>query len=522
MVLPFKTIKALGLAVLLGLPSLALAGAIGRVPFIANGISAGWSPLTQFTDTIFWVDAHLGISTGGGNVLLSWQDQSPSANTVLPLTSFGPAPTFSLTGLEGKPTWQFPTRASQIACLNNPFLPQVPGFGYTGPQNEGNAFEYVGLPDNLSGDVNNIHTGLQFNIGTQVYGAGSFRGSGNGTGGWSGVFVVPQLPTYMPNGVSPPVTSFTQWYQALYYMSGKIKIILTSSHSPTNGDCLVFYSYCYPSGSFPGFFSKTVLPGVSYFETMWGVAPLGYSAGQAYNYGNTILSSPIFPSWPMNFSEHFISLDDVPNPTATAVTSANGMFTKWMSDVPNFVACVGDSLTQGLGLTFAQSYPAQLQAMLASKDVYNLGISGFKLGDMNIEMAYVGTQMQRPTPLVNMALVWGGTNDIANGASGATAYASLQTLVATLRANGWTKIVVMDCIPRQAIPETQRQTFNALIASGWSSFADGFVQLTAQPAFSSPTSWTDLTYYQSDGTHLTQAGETVVANAADAIVAPLL
>jgi lysophospholipase L1-like esterase len=80
---------------------------------------------------------------------------------------------------------------------------------------------------------------------------------------------------------------------------------------------------------------------------------------------------------------------------------------------PIRVACVGDSITQGIGAEKGKSYPAQLQTILGDKWlVKNFGVSGrtlLKKGDRPywIEKAFQAAQDFQPDAVIIML----GTND---------------------------------------------------------------------------------------------------------------
>jgi len=80
---------------------------------------------------------------------------------------------------------------------------------------------------------------------------------------------------------------------------------------------------------------------------------------------------------------------------------------------PIKVACVGDSITQGVGARSGQSYPAQLQALLgAGYEVGNFGVSGrtlLKKGDFPYwqEKKYQAALAMEPAIVIIML----GTND---------------------------------------------------------------------------------------------------------------
>jgi len=89
------------------------------------------------------------------------------------------------------------------------------------------------------------------------------------------------------------------------------------------------------------------------------------------------------------------------------------------------------------------------------------------------------------------------------------------------KASGF-KVLVFTILPRTGIAganETARVAINALIVANWASYADGVVDVAADARFSD---YNDTTYFQADKTHLTDAGETVVAGLAKTEIDKLL
>src|SRR5690242_3952386 len=68
--------------------------------------------------------------------------------------------------------------------------------------------------------------------------------------------------------------------------------------------------------------------------------------------------------------------------------SVSCLFTAWINAAPVKIACIGDSITEGLGLSSpsTQSYPARLQQLLGTNYmVRNFGVRGrtlLKQGDL--------------------------------------------------------------------------------------------------------------------------------------------
>ncbi len=107
------------------------------------------------------------------------------------------------------------------------------------------------------------------------------------------------------------------------------------------------------------------------------------------------------------------------------------------------------------------------------------------------------------------------TNDLFFGASAATAYANYVTLCGLARARGF-KIVAMTCLPRSNVGtpgsfEADRQTVNTSIRNNYASFADALADVGADTTIGDAGDELNLTYYQSDKVHMTDAGYDIVA-----------
>lgn len=122
-----------------------------------------------------------------------------------------------------------------------------------------------------------------------------------------------------------------------------------------------------------------------------------------------------------------------------------------------------------------------------------------------------------------VVVIWGGTNDIASGATVADTYANIKAYCEARKAIGW-KVIVLSMLPRiegGATTETKRQALNALLRADFPS--------TMATNILSGASWADLlvdvgndatvgqagqnlnTTYYTDGTHMAAAGYRIIA-----------
>lgn len=178
------------------------------------------------------------------------------------------------------------------------------------------------------------------------------------------------------------------------------------------------------------------------------------------------------------------------------------------------VMCDGNSLTAG-------GWPATAGSILGNGTVRvcNQGAVAFQTPTLASGAATFIDPWYSASRTRNIVTFQEGTNHIIAGASGATAYAAIESYCLARRAVGW-KVVVLNVSPSTAITgamETARTACNASIAANWATFADAFVDVTTGN-FANPA---NTTYY-SDGTHYTGVLNAEAAALVAAAVSPLL
>lgn len=195
---------------------------------------------------------------------------------------------------------------------------------------------------------------------------------------------------------------------------------------------------------------------------------------------------------------------------------------------PKILASDGDSQTVGFGVDENSTYPAQLKVLLGRGwFVYNAGVSGQQLTAMQADAATeIDTLLTAWAYTKKICCPWGGTNDITNGASAATAYSRLVAYCQARQLAGW-KVAVFTCLPRTttgSVPdfEAKRQDFNTSIRNNWASFADTLVDIGNDATIGVAGAETNATYYQADQIHPTAAADTIIANLANTALAGLV
>ncbi len=180
------------------------------------------------------------------------------------------------------------------------------------------------------------------------------------------------------------------------------------------------------------------------------------------------------------------------------------------------VVCRGDSIPAGVDATRLESFPFQLWERYPEIEWHNQGVGGLLIGtngltgqmydvDPNfVDLLYDSTKQE------NWLFFFAGVNDLSQGVSGRATYDRLTNYVAARKAAYPWQVVV------STVHATQNHTlsnadFNACLrtnAGNWERLVD--------PGLNSPiearlNDWTDTNYFYSDGLHLINAGQTVLA-----------
>lgn len=197
------------------------------------------------------------------------------------------------------------------------------------------------------------------------------------------------------------------------------------------------------------------------------------------------------------------------------------------------VVCHGDSLTRGenassgLGTATGTAYPAVLARTLGPAwRVTNVGTSGWTINLLTGEAPKKVDPLFAPHLAENVLIIFGGTNDLGGAReSAATAFGKLTAYCrARKAAHPWRILVVTP--PVAAYPrvypadfDAQMVQYDALIRRNWRSFADGIIDVQADPRLGAPGAEYDPAYFNSrDFTHLTDAGYAIVGQDAAAVV----
>ena len=174
------------------------------------------------------------------------------------------------------------------------------------------------------------------------------------------------------------------------------------------------------------------------------------------------------------------------------------------------------------------TYPAVLARTLGPAwRVRSLGTGGWNFGPLTGEAPTKIDPLFDPHLAENVLIIFGGTNDLGGARESAgTAFGRLTAYCrARKAAHPWRILVVTP--PVAAYPrvypadfDAQMVQYAALIRRNWRAFADGIVDVQADPRLGAPGAEYNPAYFNSrDFTHLTDAGYALVGkDAAAAIV----
>lgn len=181
----------------------------------------------------------------------------------------------------------------------------------------------------------------------------------------------------------------------------------------------------------------------------------------------------------------------------------------------------GDSLTAGSDGAHPPDYYITLPAWggeIFTKQT--AGVPSRTLIDMSNAIATDLTPNFAQASGMNIVVLWGGINDIGQGASPQEAYSRLVALARHLRWLGWQVFVCTLTSAKNY--ETQREAFNALVYASWRLFADNLVDLAGNTLIGADGAWANGTYFQTTGDaigiHLTDAGYAIVGGIEQAAI----
>jgi hypothetical protein len=219
-----------------------------------------------------------------------------------------------------------------------------------------------------------------------------------------------------------------------------------------------------------------------------------------------------------------VTLAYAPGNVTDSATSPNSLasfsgFAVTVNRVVN-VACVGDSLTLGSGVT---PWPTQAAAIKGAGYTFtNLGHSSYTVADLAAIYDSEVLPLFDADADDNVLVLWAGTNNYYFGETGAQAAAAVAAYCENAKSDGW-RVVVCTTIPRTDVSiDSARLAGNALIVANHATYSDALAEFTTDAAFDSTADCANTTNYKVDGAHLETAGQAIIAGyVTDAIDAAL-
>lgn len=478
--------------------ALALLGARRRT------VAPAWNPATQFSQLIFWVDAKQAVSgvdyDASTKDLISWADKA-TGNDLVPTSNSKPV--FNPTGLKGSPAFEYLAASAPVDCAlkNAQWSDFSTGFGYAGP-----IFRSYVVKILSTDAFNCILTNIEGVGHSQIDGGPSaieLAAAGPGAASLSD-------PMLLGHFTSGPIAR-SAWCGPIIETDQELFLVIVEGRTTADGAYRSCYLFAPAANTKPGFFAKT-------FATDAVLTPT-----YLYSTQPPIAFGPNDANSTLDLAELVLALDDpATGGLLTNVdTMAEGQLRKWDLIPKELLLCAGDSLTGGssggFNLTQGQYWPYLASQINDTKDFVNVAVDSRTALLMQDDVTWL-QPLKRPFGVQNTVLIWAGTNDIdADGSSAAGSYTHLSDLVALYKNDGW-KVIVMTCIPRNweafgsggGGSDAERNAFNGFVV-GNAAGADQVIDLTQNGAFNSDSSWNDLTNYQTDGIHLTPAGQIVIA-----------
>jgi len=187
---------------------------------------------------------------------------------------------------------------------------------------------------------------------------------------------------------------------------------------------------------------------------------------------------------------------------------------------PGVVVWDGGSIIAGHGADPGYEFPAQTLGLVPRVCTSSVSATGSAvIADMIADAPREVDALHGDYADLNLCLVHAGGGDFRRNAGVDYVHGSLQEFCQGRRAAGFT-VVVLTVLP-SSVPatfEASRQAFNDLVRDTWPSFADGIVDIAADPRIGDPLDNLDQKFYQADALHLNNAGNAVMAGVAAPVV----
>jgi lysophospholipase L1-like esterase len=220
--------------------------------------------------------------------------------------------------------------------------------------------------------------------------------------------------------------------------------------------------------------------------------------------------------------------------TPAQIAAASGIVRNLVAQRGVTIAPVPAPLTSGAlnvagdSITFGYPNLTPYSSLLTLQNPPTVGVNNWGISGITLE-AIAASEDNRVGPLCHSASgpavysIFAGTNDFLNipSATPASVFASLTQDIQKMKTAGC-RVAVVTMLSRQgsgaasngASFDADKQAYNGLILAGArAAGADFIVDAAANPSLGADGAYANTTWFQADGTHPTQAGQQLIANA---------
>ena len=180
----------------------------------------------------------------------------------------------------------------------------------------------------------------------------------------------------------------------------------------------------------------------------------------------------------------------------------------WLSS-EKFIVFDGNSMLAGSDTVATGVVPVSLTSLGEPYHGVNVAVGGRTGATMLTDQHYANSYYNAARAK-NILVYWEGINDIANGLTGAQAWANTVSYCQAARTAGFR--IVLLTMSKTSTDGQPKLDYNALMVAQWATYADAIARPDLDANIGDASSGTNLTYFQAAGSpHLTPTGYAIVA-----------
>ena len=250
-----------------------------------------------------------------------------------------------------------------------------------------------------------------------------------------------------------------------------------------------------------------IAQGSSYSSTAFGggsnVMQLGANTGNSGAFVS--YNGKIYGAWFYSSSLTATQVANLSNEIVRTTSEAGAVYAFQNTSTSSVFVCSGDSITYGIGLSQGICNNSNFTPSDTYASVKTDAIPGYTAVQLSQVSAFYYI-VRNPLATRNTVFVFAGTND----STAALAEQGIRSICTQAKLAGF-NVIVATLISRVSEDSTIIQPVSAWVRLNWRSFADGIVDFQADPNMGCTGCYSNLTYFQSDQIHPTQAGQNILA-----------